>query len=101
MRDRFTCRYCGRVPGHTELVIDHMQSLQEGGTNDEKNLVTACTRCNYAKRFNSVRPEELPPLPPDYELHIEAVIEWLKACPDEQVSVQAVIQYLEEVYDQG
>jgi hypothetical protein len=46
-RDDFTCRYCGAhgVP----LECDHVIPLSRGGTNERKNLVTACRPCNGMK----------------------------------------------------
>ena len=46
-RDRFTCQYCGR--SGVELEIDHIVPLARGGTDDVKNLITACKDCNRGK----------------------------------------------------
>lgn len=48
-RDGFTCQYCGKRPGETELVIDHINPVCNGGTNDIDNLVTSCVECNSGK----------------------------------------------------
>jgi hypothetical protein len=56
-RDSFRCRYCGRSPDtHPSLVlhVDHKVSLFSGGSNDESNLVTACSECNLGKGYRSV-----------------------------------------------
>jgi len=48
-RDRYACRYCGRddVP----LTVDHLVLWEEGGPSIEKNLLSACRKCNK-KRGN-------------------------------------------------
>lgn len=48
-RDGFACIYCGGVDG--TLSIDHVTSAKHGGRDHSaKNLVTACLRCNSAKK---------------------------------------------------
>lgn len=53
IRDMFKCWYCERdcrfePPG--TLSVDHIQAKEEGGTNDETNLITACHSCNSRKQ---------------------------------------------------
>lgn len=48
-RDAHTCRYCGASAPDVKLVIDHVVPVALGGTNDETNLVTACSNCNGGK----------------------------------------------------
>ncbi len=48
-RDGYTCQYCGRYGQAVRLEIDHIVPVSKGGTNDVKNLVTACFDCNRAK----------------------------------------------------
>jgi 5-methylcytosine-specific restriction endonuclease McrA len=46
-RDEYRCRYCmkdGKATG--DISIDHVIPKSRGGTNDLKNLVTACYQCN-------------------------------------------------------
>ena len=49
-RDSFTCQYCGATPPSVVLEIDHIIPVAKGGTNDTRNLVTACFDCNRGKR---------------------------------------------------
>jgi hypothetical protein len=49
VRDRCTCRYCGRQPPDAVLVIDHFLAVANGGTNDPSNLFTSCEDCNSGK----------------------------------------------------
>lgn len=51
-RDGFKCGYCGA--GGVELVIDHVQSVRDGGTNAPENLRTACVPCNQGKGRTSM-----------------------------------------------
>ena len=41
------CVYCGSTE---KMTIDHIIPIDKGGTNDPKNLVTACLSCNASKR---------------------------------------------------
>lgn len=57
-RDRFACVYCGRSifeVDSLQLTIDHVQPQELGGTNEAKNLVTACKACNSAKGAKTLR----------------------------------------------
>lgn len=46
-RDGFSCRFCGSRPSHTELQLDHVKPLAQGGAPlDPANLITTCARCN-------------------------------------------------------
>lgn len=45
-RDGYRCRHCGRAD---YLEIDHIKPWALGGTDDEDNLQTLCSRCNRAK----------------------------------------------------
>lgn len=48
-RDGFTCKYCGRQSDEVKLVIDHIDPVSNGGTNEETNLITSCEPCNQGK----------------------------------------------------
>jgi len=70
-RDNFTCQQCGAMPAFVPLnydgrltlnttrvskngyaaplVLDHVVSRRNGGTNDPSNLQTLCDSCNSAK----------------------------------------------------
>ncbi len=49
-RDHYTCQYCGRGEDRgVQPVIDHIYPVARGGTNDIRNLITACAVCNAAK----------------------------------------------------
>ena len=54
LRDRLTCRYCGKsaLKGElsvSDLTVDHVRPRTVGGTWDIDNLVTACKSCNEIK----------------------------------------------------
>ena len=51
-RDNYTCQYCG-TRGVT-LECDHVTPVSRGGSNDTSNLVTACRKCNRAKRSKTI-----------------------------------------------
>jgi hypothetical protein len=48
-RDGYKCRYCGATSEAVQLVIDHLEPVSQGGTNEPENLVTACAPCNAGK----------------------------------------------------
>lgn len=48
-RDGFRCRYCGRTSDEAKLHVDHVDPVALGGSDDDANLVTACSDCNLGK----------------------------------------------------
>lgn len=44
-RDCSLCAYCGGPA----TIVDHVQPVNRGGTDDESNLVAACATCNGSK----------------------------------------------------
>lgn len=48
-RDFFTCQYCGHKAPEVLLVIDHIEPVSKGGSNDILNLITSCKDCNSGK----------------------------------------------------
>lgn len=57
-RDRYACQYCGATSPDVRLAVDHVVPLARGGTNDERNLVTACVPCNAGKHAQLILPAE-------------------------------------------
>lgn len=53
-RDEFRCRYCGRSSPDVVLHCDHVIAVANGGSDDEDNLVTACSDCNFGKGTKTV-----------------------------------------------
>lgn len=45
-RDNYICYYCGSPNANS---VDHQSPLEQGGTDDPRNLVASCARCNYSK----------------------------------------------------
>lgn len=52
-RDNHTCRYCGGTAPDVVLTVDHVTPVALGGSDDPKNLVTACKDCNAGKASTS------------------------------------------------
>lgn len=53
-RDGFRCHYCGATPQSaamevSELVLDHVKPVKDGGETAAHNLVTSCVPCNAGK----------------------------------------------------
>lgn len=51
-RDRCQCQSCGKTQEKTNLEIDHIIPLSNGGSNDISNLQTLCRRCNQRKKHH-------------------------------------------------
>ena len=51
-RDGGACIYCGATAetSGAHLHLDHLTPRSAGGADDARNLVTACRRCNSARR---------------------------------------------------
>lgn len=49
-RDGYRCVYCNG----TAVVLDHVVSRYHGGTDDQANLVAACSECNSRKGWKSL-----------------------------------------------
>lgn len=54
MRDLRTCQYCGQRCPNVVLHVDHIIPVSKGGTNDDENLITACSACNFGKETKIV-----------------------------------------------
>jgi 5-methylcytosine-specific restriction endonuclease McrA len=48
-RDGHRCQYCGERFPTSELSLDHVRPLSQGGKSTWLNLVCACTECNKVK----------------------------------------------------
>lgn len=48
-RDGHACRYCGAMAPDVKLTIDHVIPVALGGSDEPRNLVTACADCNSGK----------------------------------------------------
>lgn len=57
IRDGFCCSYCGkdlRRSNPNNVTLDHVKPRYAGGTNDAKNLITACKPCNSGRGIKAV-----------------------------------------------
>jgi 5-methylcytosine-specific restriction endonuclease McrA len=53
LRDEFHCVYCGKNlhrAKQEDVTLDHLTPDSKGGSNEPKNLVTACRRCNCSRQ---------------------------------------------------
>jgi 5-methylcytosine-specific restriction endonuclease McrA len=48
-RNQYQCQSCGKTYKETQLTIDHIIPLAQGGSNDISNLHTLCSTCNQRK----------------------------------------------------
>ena len=44
------CYYCGQPTSPRELTMDHIVPVARGGRSTKGNVVTACKKCNNAKK---------------------------------------------------
>ena len=50
LRDGLACGYCGAtVEDGARLTLDHLTPHSRGGSNEARNLVTCCHRCNSSR----------------------------------------------------
>ena len=49
-RDMYRCQYCGVESSMKDLTYDHVVPRAQGGKTTWTNIVSACVRCNFAKR---------------------------------------------------
>lgn len=47
LRDRYTCQQCGHIG--TDVEVDHIVNVAQGGTDDDANLQTLCIPCHKTK----------------------------------------------------
>lgn len=52
VRDAYRCRDCGRVATGRDGHADHDVPLEEGGSDDETNIVWRCAKC-HGKKTNA------------------------------------------------
>ena len=53
LRDHFSCLYCLADLTDADpsgITLDHLIPVSDGGTNESKNLVTACRHCNCSRQ---------------------------------------------------
>lgn len=61
LRDNFTCQHCGLdlqtiKPGDgIRIELDHIDPVSRGGTNEARNLVTSCSKCNLLHSDNLIQ----------------------------------------------
>jgi len=58
-RDDFTCQDCGKFLMNVGLEAHHIKPLFQGGSNDEKNLITLCHKCHKKRHMNSMKNQNL------------------------------------------
>lgn len=59
-RDKYTCQYCGKQPGSTDLTIDHVLPRSKGGVSSWDNCVLACINCNKRKADKTLKQAHMP-----------------------------------------
>ena len=48
------CQYCGENITYSQMQLDHINAIQEGGKNELENYRCACRMCNYGKYTFSI-----------------------------------------------
>lgn len=44
------CGFCGPTPRHPQIAVDHIDPLDNGGSDNWTNYTAACRACNAAKK---------------------------------------------------
>lgn len=101
-RDSFTCKYCGATPAVTELHVDHIHPVAEGGTNSPDNLLTACVDCNFGKgaRILGDKSPPIEALSDAKKEQAEQIREWAKIQRDVLAAKQEVGEEVSELWEQ-
>jgi 5-methylcytosine-specific restriction endonuclease McrA len=63
-RDNYQCQFCGESFPAKDLTLDHIDPKSRGGSNDPRNLATACKRCNNYKGARTPEEAGMPLLKP-------------------------------------
>ena len=85
-RDRFTCQFCNKQPGSSELTIDHVVPRAQGGESTWTNCVLACCECNARKAARTPKQAKMrllkqparPNWKPLYSEHATKMESWSK-----------------------
>lgn len=66
---RFICSWCCARLTADEVVIDHIDAVANGGTNDTENLCVSCRKCNAQK---AAKPKDVAEFEINERLEMEA-----------------------------
>ena len=109
-RDSFTCQYCGKKAPEVILVVDHIEPIAKGGSDDMLNLITSCFDCNSRKSDRTlddttVLHKQLKQLAElqERKQQIEMMFEWQKSLMslDDQVVEELSLFWHERVDPHG
>lgn len=72
IRDKSTCRMCGRSKDEVSLHVDHIVPVAKGGTDEISNLATLCSDCNIGKSDSTFTDyQNMSLIPEDIEKYFE------------------------------
>lgn len=60
LRDQHTCQYCGDRFSSSQLTVDHVIPLSQGGRHEWRNVVASCAPCNNKKGGCTPEQAEMP-----------------------------------------
>lgn len=66
LRDLYQCQYCEDTFDFSDLTIDHVRPISQGGKTEWTNCVTSCKACNWRKADKSFMQPVRKPYRPDY-----------------------------------
>ena len=91
-RDNFRCQYCGATANEARLEVDHITPLAKGGSNDESNLITACSICNNGKSANELSKQEFE------GIYLKRLQREILAYMDDYIDAQYLFTPLNDMY---
>lgn len=60
VRDKDTCYRCKLVKARFELTVHHITPRSKGGSDEERNLVTLCTKCHDYVELHELSYSKIP-----------------------------------------
>lgn len=93
-RDNYTCQYCGRSGDEADLVIEHIIPISKGGTDDIRNLCTACSECNSEKYNRMLTISELRQIADKINSSLEYLLSIATEKPEAEIRSEKITVYL-------
>lgn len=100
-RDGFACQYCGANSQKTQLEIDHVNPVANGGGNEIDNLVSACVDCNRGKaaRLLTLIPESLSEKAKAIRENSLKIIDYVEIIHEKQERLNREVKMVDDLFE--